>query len=198
MRRSNVNDKNQPDQIMQTSTTPPPVNWRGGGSSNTAGVGGLNITRATNSPESTSASYTPTTNPSQKNATNLNTNTSSASSPNLGPPGSGEAGDDPYDEYDDQQSRNRQSYLSTTSSSGTPAGLNGLHNNSFRYGDKKKIGHRVVKDGVVHYKKVSTNELKKSIQFGIVHFLNEQIREHIDRDLLMQDFQDIKQYEFKK
>jgi 1-phosphatidylinositol-4-phosphate 5-kinase len=59
--------------------------------------------------------------------------------------------------------------------------------------EKKKIGHREVKGGVVHYKKISTDELKKSIQFGIVHFINEQNRlnskYNIERDLLMQDFQ---------
>jgi hypothetical protein len=30
----------------------------------------------------------------------------------------------------------------------------------------KKIGHREVKDGVVHYKKVPTDELKKSISIA--------------------------------
>jgi hypothetical protein len=64
--------------------------------------------------------------------------------------------------------------------------------------DKKKIGHREIKDGVVHYKKVPTDELKKSIQFGIVHFLNEQIRTNIDRDLLMQDFQVVENIEFRR
>lgn len=63
---------------------------------------------------------------------------------------------------------------------------------------KKKIGHREVKDGIVHYKKISTNELKKSIQFGIVHFLNEQNRFNMDRDLLMQDFQIIEIIQFPK
>lgn len=68
--------------------------------------------------------------------------------------------------------------------------------------NKKKIGHREVKDGVVHYKKVSTDELKKSIQFGIVHFINEQSRPNskynIDRDLLMQDFQTVETLVFLK
>ena len=36
---------------------------------------------------------------------------------------------------------------------------------------KEKLGHREVKDGVVHYKNISSNFLKKSIQFGIVHFI---------------------------
>ena len=55
--------------------------------------------------------------------------------------------------------------------------------------EKKRIGHREVKHGVVLYKKVPTDELKKSIQFGIVHFINERNREKVDRDLLIQDFQ---------
>ncbi|CAF0920939.1 unnamed protein product [Brachionus calyciflorus] len=63
---------------------------------------------------------------------------------------------------------------------------------------KKKIGHREVKDGVVHYKKISTNELKKSIQFGIVHYLNEQNRNNNDRDLLMQDFQVVDVIQFPR
>lgn len=66
------------------------------------------------------------------------------------------------------------------------------------YREKSKIGHREIKDGVVHYKKVSTDELKKSIQFGIVHFINEQNRLNIDRDLLMQDFQVIETVVFPR
>lgn len=58
---------------------------------------------------------------------------------------------------------------------------------------QKKIGHREVKNGVVLFKKVPTDELKKSIQFGIVHFINEQNRFgspfNINRDCIMQDFQ---------
>lgn len=67
--------------------------------------------------------------------------------------------------------------------------LNMSISNSSSSQKEKKIGHREVKHGVVLYKKVPTDELKKSIQFGIVHFLNEQNRHDIDRDLLMQDFQ---------
>lgn len=63
---------------------------------------------------------------------------------------------------------------------------------------KAKIGHREIKDGVVHYKKVSTDELKKAIQFGIVHFINEQNRFNMDRDLLMQDFQVVETVVFPK
>jgi hypothetical protein len=63
---------------------------------------------------------------------------------------------------------------------------------------KKKIGHREVKHGVVMYKKFSTDELKKSIQFGIVHYLNEQNRRQLDRDLIMQDFQFIETIQFPK
>ena len=64
--------------------------------------------------------------------------------------------------------------------------------------DKKKIGHREIKDGVVHYKKVPTDELKKSIQFGIVHFINERNRDKMDRDLLMQDFQVVENIVFPR
>ena len=66
----------------------------------------------------------------------------------------------------------------------------------------KKVGHREVKHGVVHYKKVSSNELKKSIQFGIVQFISESNRQNskynIDRDLLMQDFQVVETIVFPK
>ena len=69
-------------------------------------------------------------------------------------------------------------------------------------GDKKKIGHREVKHGVVHYKKVSSDELKKSIQFGIVQFISESngqaSKYNIDRDLLMQDFQVVETIVFPK
>jgi hypothetical protein len=56
--------------------------------------------------------------------------------------------------------------------------------------EKKKLGHREVKDGVVHYKKVPTDELKSSVQFGIIHILNEQNRNSPNErdDILMQDF----------
>lgn len=68
--------------------------------------------------------------------------------------------------------------------------------------DKKKIGHREVKHGVVHYKKVSSDELKKSIQFGIVQFISESnglaSKFNLDRDLLMQDFQVVETIVFPK
>lgn len=64
--------------------------------------------------------------------------------------------------------------------------------------EKKKIGHREVKHGVVLYKKVSTDELKKAIQFGIVHFIHEQNRHPMDRDLIMQDFQAVETIVFPK
>lgn len=64
--------------------------------------------------------------------------------------------------------------------------------------EKKKIGHREVKHGVVLYKKVSTDELKKAIQFGIVHFIHEQNRHSMDRDLIMQDFQAVETIVFPK
>ena len=63
--------------------------------------------------------------------------------------------------------------------------------------DKKNIGHREVKDGVVHYKKVPTDELKKSIQFGIVHSISFS-NKYIDRDLLIQDFQVVETIVFPK
>lgn len=53
---------------------------------------------------------------------------------------------------------------------------------------RTKFGHRETKNGFVHYKQVSNDELKKSLQFGIVHFLSQQNRRVVDRDLLMQDF----------
>lgn len=64
--------------------------------------------------------------------------------------------------------------------------------------ERKKIGHREVKHGVVLYKKVSTDELKRSIQFGIVHFINERNRDKMDRDLLMQDFQVVENIVFPR
>ena len=72
---------------------------------------------------------------------------------------------------------------------------NSIPNNTMNAGssvtvDKKKIGHREVKDGVVHYKSVPVDELKKSIQFGIVYSIGVSTK-YTDRDLLMQDFQDV-------
>ena len=68
--------------------------------------------------------------------------------------------------------------------------------------EQKKIGHREVKHGVVHYKKVSSEELKKSIQFGIVQFICESNRHlskyNVDRDLLIQDFQVVETIVFPK
>jgi len=65
---------------------------------------------------------------------------------------------------------------------------------------EKKLGHRSVKDGVVHYKKISSKELKNSIQLGIVHFINEQNRNrspfNIERDILVQDFQVVDTIQF--
>lgn len=78
------------------------------------------------------------------------------------------------------------------------AGIIRSPSTSNRETQKKKIGHREVKDGIVHYKKISTDELKKSIQFGIVHFLSEQNRTQMDRDLLMQDFQIVETVQFPK
>lgn len=65
-------------------------------------------------------------------------------------------------------------------------------------GRKARLGHRVVKDGVVYYKKVSTDELKQSIQFGIYNFLKKLDLVDVDRDLLMQDFQVIETIHFPK
>jgi hypothetical protein len=61
----------------------------------------------------------------------------------------------------------------------------------------KKIGHREVKDGVVHYKKVPTDELKKSIQFGVVHSISVS-NKFQDRDILMHDFQTVETIVFPK
>ena len=62
---------------------------------------------------------------------------------------------------------------------------------------KKKMGHREVKDGVVHYKKVPTDELKKSIQFGIVHTISFS-HNYPDRDILIQDFTEAETIQFPK
>ena len=62
---------------------------------------------------------------------------------------------------------------------------------------EKKLGHREVKHGVVHYKKISSNELKNSIQLGIVHFLNDQHNKvKTDRDVVVQDFQVVETIQF--
>lgn len=84
----------------------------------------------------------------------------------------------------------------STSVSGGSGSISGGAASGYR--EKAKLGHREVRDGVVHYKKVSTDELKKSIQFGIVHFINEQNRFNMDRDLLMQDFQVVETVVFPK
>jgi hypothetical protein len=63
---------------------------------------------------------------------------------------------------------------------------------------KKKIGHREVKHGVVMYKKFSTDELKKSIQFGIVHFLNEQIGVNSTAILLCRTFKSLTLSNFQR
>lgn len=87
---------------------------------------------------------------------------------------------------------------SFSTSNGTNSVLSGSNTNTLNGKQKKKLGHREVKDGIVHYKKISTDELKKSIQFGIVHHLNEQNRFNMDRDLLMQDFQVVETIIFPK
>lgn len=67
---------------------------------------------------------------------------------------------------------------------------------------EKKLGHRSVKDGVVHYKKISSKELKNSIQFGIVHFINQMNSIgspfNTERDILVQDFQVVETINFPK
>ena len=58
--------------------------------------------------------------------------------------------------------------------------------------ETEKLGHREVKDGVVHYKKVRSIDLKKSIQFGIHHFISglngNNSKYNMKRNILMQDF----------
>lgn len=61
----------------------------------------------------------------------------------------------------------------------------------------KRLGHREVKHGIVHYKKVPTDELKKSIQLGIVHSIGVS-NKYQDRDLLMHDFQTVETIVFGK
>ena len=87
---------------------------------------------------------------------------------------------------------------SASTSAASAAGASATASSSGGAIGKAKIGHREIKDGVVHYKKVSTDELKKAIQFGIVHFINEQNRFNMDRDLLMQDFQVVETVVFPK
>jgi hypothetical protein len=68
--------------------------------------------------------------------------------------------------------------------------------------NKEKLGHREVKDGVVHYKNISSNYLKKSIQFGIVHFISEingyTNKYNMSRDVLIQDFSVVERIIFPK
>jgi hypothetical protein len=90
-----------------------------------------------------------------------------------------------------KQSFNRplRALIGTTANGGTNVNTSGVTD--------KKIGHREVKDGVVHYKKVPTDELKKSIQFGIVHSISVSSK-YADRDLIMQDFQMVETIVFPK
>jgi hypothetical protein len=93
---------------------------------------------------------------------------------------------------------NSTSYSSVMNNTPLASSNNSTGNKDLTMSEKKKIGHREVKGGVVLYKKVSTNELKKSIQFGIVHFINERNRDKVDRDLLMQDFQVVETLQFPR
>lgn len=95
-----------------------------------------------------------------------------------------------------KQSFNRplRSFIGSMSNGGGSVSVSGVNANVT---DNKKIGHREVKDGVVHYKKVPTDELKKSIQFGIVHSISVS-NKYQDRDLLMHDFQTVETIVFPK
>lgn len=68
--------------------------------------------------------------------------------------------------------------------------------------NKEKLGHREIKDGVVHYKNISSNYLKKSIQFGIIHFISEingyTNKYNMSRDVLIQDFSVVERIIFPK
>jgi hypothetical protein len=90
---------------------------------------------------------------------------------------------------------NSTSYASSAANTTntTPQTSHTLNSTALTNSEKKKIGHREVKHGIVLYKKVPTDELKKSIQFGIVHFINK-----MDRDLLMQDFQVVENIVFPR
>ena len=91
------------------------------------------------------------------------------------------------------QNMSDNSNLSPSSMSGT----NNKPKTSMSSVDKKKMGHREVKDGVVHYKKVPTDELKKSIQFGVVHSVSFS-NKYPDRDILIQDFTEVVTIQFPK
>lgn len=96
---------------------------------------------------------------------------------------------------------NSTSYASSSAANTanmTPQTSHTLNSTALTNSEKKKIGHREVKHGIVLYKKVPTDELKKSIQFGIVHFINERNRDKMDRDLLMQDFQVVENIVFPR
>ncbi|KAI3379914.1 hypothetical protein SNEBB_006183 [Seison nebaliae] len=54
-------------------------------------------------------------------------------------------------------------------------------------GDNEKLGHRKVRDGVVTYKKTSTNELMSCLQIGIAHFIDKK-ENYANRDILVKDF----------
>ena len=87
--------------------------------------------------------------------------------------------------------RNRNASIVSGSSMGDGARSMDGRRRLFR--ERSRIGTRVVKDGVVYYKKVSTDELKRSIQFGIFHFLKEQNRRNMSsvdpqQNLGMHDF----------
>ena len=90
-----------------------------------------------------------------------------------------------------KQSFNRplKAFIGSTANGGNNVNTSGVTD--------KKIGHREVKDGVVHYKKEPTDELKKSIQFGIVHSISVSSK-YADRDLIMQDFQMVETIVFPK
>ena len=65
--------------------------------------------------------------------------------------------------------------------------------------NKEKLGRREVKNGVVLYKKVSTDQLKDSIQFGLLNFfIKEQNLPQITRDLTIEDFEVLETIKFPK
>lgn len=90
-----------------------------------------------------------------------------------------------------------QNKIVANSSYSSPSAVNSVSKARTSMSDKKKMGHREVKDGVVHYKKVPTDELKKSIQFGVVHSVSFSSK-YPDRDILIQDFTEVVTIQFPK
>ena len=73
------------------------------------------------------------------------------------------------------------------------------HAKTNSYSDRdRKIGHRRInEEGRVSYKKIETNQLMGSIQLGIQASIGA-LAKYPERDLLMQDFQEVEITQFSK